>query len=69
MKKISLLFTLSFGVMIVSCSQEPAEKEVIVVPGQPEKSNTIIIEKQPVEKSTTIVLDKKGVKVEAKEVD
>jgi hypothetical protein len=54
-------------IMVSSCGNEEAKKEVIVVPVQTQP--VIVKEKEPVKKSTTITLDKNGVKVEAKKVD
>ncbi|MES2836244.1 MAG: hypothetical protein V4667_01870 [Bacteroidota bacterium] len=72
MKNIIGLVTLSMGVIMLSCASEPAKTDIVVVPAQaaqPEKTNTIVIEKESQPKSTTIVLDKNGIKVEAKKID
>ncbi|MEZ4805306.1 MAG: hypothetical protein R2852_07445 [Bacteroidia bacterium] len=69
MKNIIPIFALTTSIFLASCAGEPAKTEVIVVPAQPEKTNTVVIEKEPAKKTTTISLDKKGVKVEAKDID
>ena len=66
MKKFFSFFSIAAVVLIMSCSDKPAEvkNDVIVVPATP-----VIIVKDPPPKSTTITLDKNGVKVEAKKLD
>ena len=65
MKKIIGLSLLAVVLMVMACSDKPAEvkKEVVYVP------SATVVAKDPPEKSTTIVLDKNGVKVVAKKVD
>jgi hypothetical protein len=69
MKNIIRISAFSMGLILVSCTGEADNTEVIVVPAQTEKTNTIVVEKVPEKKSTTIVLDKKGVKVETEKID
>ena len=65
MKKIIGFLTLATVLLIMACSDKPAQKEVIVVPSpQP-----VIIVKDPPEKGTSITVDKNGVKVETKKID
>lgn len=66
-------FSLVVLLVAVGCKDQPAEKEVIVVPGTNTETTTetqTIIEKEaPADSTTSITVDKKGVKVDSKKVD
>lgn len=65
MKKSIGFLSLIAVLFAMSCSDKPAQKEVIVVPATP-PPQVIIVKDPPVKSGTTITFDKNGVKVEAK---
>jgi hypothetical protein len=74
MKNLIICLALATGFLVVSCSEKPVEKEVIVVPGAPAPAtviavpSTIVVEKEK-PSGTTITIDEKGAKLEANEVN
>jgi uncharacterized lipoprotein NlpE involved in copper resistance len=67
-KKIIGFLSLVVMLVVVGCKDKPAEKEVIVMPG-----NTTVIEKETTtvdsSSGTSITVDKNGLKVEAEKLD
>lgn len=67
-KKIIGFFAMLTVLLIMGCKEQPkeqpAQKEVIIVPAAP-----VVIEKEAPKSSTTVTLDKNGLKVDAKKVE
>lgn len=65
-KKIIGFFTICTVLLITSCKDQPAEKEVVILPA----AAPVVIEKEvPASSTTSITLDKNGLEVDADKID
>jgi len=63
-EKIIGFFAVGMIALLLSCTEQPAEKEVIIVPAP-----SVTIEKEAPSKTTSIKLDKNGAEVQTEKVE